>query len=204
MSVIPSCNVSWAYICICRAEAPGNFITYAVQFDNLLFLSPFSRLDPKTMQYIIGPPGALFNPRSKNKKWKKTQLQKKFLTFPEMELSSSDIRKNLIFTQKEAFFYISENGTLHFSAQARKKLHIYLRKRRPQKLLMFQKITFQTQKKKERKKEKRKRKHLKSFLYFGKWNFLATNLKKGRKELTRTQKTNIKSASTKFLVSLQQ
>ena len=73
-----------------------------------------------------------------------------------MELSSSDIRKNLIFTQKEAFFYISENGTLHFSAQARKKLHIYLRKRRPQKLLMFQEITFQTQKKKKKKKKKKK------------------------------------------------
>ena len=125
MSVIPSCNVSWAYICICRAEAPGNFITYAVQFDNLLFLSPFSRLDPKTMQYIIGPPGALFNPRSKNKKWKKTKLQKKFLTFPEMELSSSDIRKNLIFTQKEAFFIFPKMEPYIFQPKLEKN-YIYI------------------------------------------------------------------------------
>lgn len=99
-------------------------------------------------------------------------------------------KKSYIFS-KASFFYISENGTLHFSAQAGKKLHIYLRKRRPQKLLMFQEINFQTQKKKRKKEEKRKRKHLKNFLYFGKCNFLATNLKNFlyfRKELKRPKK----------------
>ena len=45
-----------------------------------------------------------------------------------MELSCSNLKKILIFSQKkafliflkESFFYISKNGTLHFSAQARK------------------------------------------------------------------------------------
>ena len=91
-----------------------------------------------------------------------------------MELSNSNIKKLLIFSQKKAvlifqgteapkkflifqeteLFYISENG-------------------KPKKLIMFQEVTFRARK-------------IKNVLYFGKWNFLATSLKiffYSRKEL---------------------
>ena len=58
-------------------------------------------------------PRVLFSPRSKNKK---NPPRKKFLIFHEMELSSSNIKKILI------FFYIcfSRDETLHFPVQAQK------------------------------------------------------------------------------------
>ena len=50
---------------------------------------------------------------------KKIRLKKNSLLFLEMGLSSSNIQKIYIFS-KESFSYISENKTLHFSAQAKK------------------------------------------------------------------------------------
>ena len=69
-------------------------------------------------------------------KTQKNSPRKKFLILLEMELSSSNIKKILIFSQKsfsyifskESFSYISENGTLHFSTQARKIKEIHLEK----------------------------------------------------------------------------
>ena len=75
-------------------------------------------------------------PAQAPQKTKKNPLRKKFLMFLEMELSSSNTEKILIFSQKESFsyifskesfsyifskksFYISGNGDLDFSAQAR-------------------------------------------------------------------------------------
>ena len=45
------------------------------------------------------------------KKKKKKLPQKKFLIFPEMELSSSNIKKILIFSQKTAVLMFQEKGT---------------------------------------------------------------------------------------------
>ena len=78
--------------------------------------------------------------------------------FPETELSSSNVKKYLIFSQKVNFSYISGNGTLHFSPQAQKirKIHpgkipkkkifsqkkafpIFQETETPNKLLIFQK-----------------------------------------------------------------
>ena len=63
-----------------------------------------------------------------NKKTNKKSTRKKFLVFSEMDLSSPNIKKILIFSQKKAFLifsYISENSTLYFSAQVCKikKIH---------------------------------------------------------------------------------
>ena len=44
----------------------------------------------------------------------------KFLIFKEMEFPGCNIKKVFIFSQKKCFFYISDNETLPFSAQARK------------------------------------------------------------------------------------
>ena len=44
------------------------------------------------------------NPPKKQKKF----TRKKFLIFPEMELSSSNIKKILIFSQKKAFYIFLE------------------------------------------------------------------------------------------------
>ena len=73
-----------------------------------------------------------------------------------MELSGSNIKRIIIFSQRKAFImfrkmepsYISGNGTLHLPAQTHKK---------------------------HKKKEKSPRKNP---LYFRKWNFLALILKK--------------------------
>ena len=48
-----------------------------------------------------------FKPKSPSKK-QKISLQKKFLIFLEMELSSSNIKKNPIFSQKKAFLIFLE------------------------------------------------------------------------------------------------
>ena len=54
------------------------------------------------------------------------------------------LKKILIFSQKESFPYISENGTLHFSVQARKiknnpsgEKFLYFRKRKPRKKFLY-------------------------------------------------------------------
>ena len=46
--------------------------------------------------------------------------------FSEMELSSSNIKKIILFSQKKYFLIFPRNGTMHFSAQAlkRKELHL--------------------------------------------------------------------------------
>ena len=62
-------------------------------------------------------PHALLRSSSKNKK---KIPRKKFLTFQEMELSGSNIKTFLYFLKRKLFSYISRNGTLQFSAQARK------------------------------------------------------------------------------------
>ena len=50
-------------------------------------------------EYIIAPSGALLFPNLKNlKKKKKKNTQEKFLIFPEIELSWSNIKKVLIFS----------------------------------------------------------------------------------------------------------
>ena len=46
--------------------------------------------------------------------------------FSETELSSSNIKKIILFSQKKDFLIFPRNGTMHFSAQAleRKELHL--------------------------------------------------------------------------------
>ena len=83
----------------------------------------------------------LAHSQSKPKKILKNPLPKKLLIFPEMELSSSNIKK-IIFSQKKS--YISENGTLHFLAQNRKiKKRCTPKKTKPsKKFLYFRKHNF--------------------------------------------------------------
>ena len=91
------------------------------------------------------------NPPKKQKK----STQKKFLIFPEMKLSSSNIKKIPYIYSKESVSYISRNGTLHFSGQAPKIKN----NSSGEKFLHF-----------------RKRKSRKKFLYFRKWNFWVQSL----------------------------
>ena len=193
VSVIPSYNARWTYICICWAVAPGNFITYAVQFDNLLLLSPFTRLDPKTMQYVIGPPGALFSPRSRNKtkNKKKMQLQKKFLCSQKWNFLAPILEKILHFLKSKLFLYFRKWNPTLFSPSWKKITYISQETETPKTSYVSGNKFPNSKKKKRKKEEKRKRKHLKNFLYFGKCNFLATNLKNFlyfRKELKRPKK----------------
>ena len=126
-----------------------------------------------------------------------------------MKLSSSNNKKILIFSLKksfsyifsrESFCYISRNGTLHFSAQARKiknnppgekflyfrkrkprknfsyflkrKLFLYFRKREPgKKFLYFRKQNFQSSK------NEKKKTTFKMFFYFRKLNCSIPSLK---------------------------
>ena len=53
----------------------------------------------------MGLPGALFSPSSKNKKKPTPQ---KCLIFQDMELSSSNIKKIVIFYEKKAFLIVPE------------------------------------------------------------------------------------------------
>ena len=72
---------------------------------------------------------------------------------------------------------------------------------------MFQEINFQTQKKEKKERRKKKKKTLKKFLIFWKMQFSCYKLKELlilQEGTEKAQKTNLKSASTKFLVSLQQ
>ena len=48
------------------------------------------------------------------KKTKKNLPEKKFLTFPEMELSSSNIKKNLYILSKESISYVPETEPCTF------------------------------------------------------------------------------------------
>ena len=51
---------------------------------------------------------------------KKNPPLKKYLILPEMELSSSNIKKILMFSQKKVFWYFS-NETAHFQPKLEKK-----------------------------------------------------------------------------------
>ena len=142
---------------------------------------------------------------------KKPNSKKNFLRSQKWNFLAPILEKILYLLKRKLFLYFRKWNPTFFSPSSKKITYISQETETSKTSYVSgnnfpnsKKKKKKKKKKKERKKEKRKRKHLKSFLYFGKWNFLATNLKKGRKELTRTQKTNIKSASTKFLVSLQQ
>ena len=88
-----------------------------------------------------------------------------------MELSNSNIKKFIIFSQKKAFLifretktpkqipYISGNGAF-----------LYFRKHKPKKSSYISGSNFLSSKDK-------KNPLLNNFLYFGKWNFLAPSLK---------------------------
>ena len=83
----------------------------------------------------------LAHSQSKPKKILKNPLPKKLLIFPEMELSSSNIKK-IIFSQKKSS-YISGNGTLHFLAQNRKIKKMHPKKKKTlKKVLIFQETEF--------------------------------------------------------------
>ena len=83
----------------------------------------------------------LAHSQSKPKKILKNPLPKKLLIFPEMELSSSNIKK-IIFSQKKSS-YISGNGTPHFLAQNRKIKKMHPKKKKPsKKSLYFRKRNF--------------------------------------------------------------
>ena len=60
---------------------------------------------------------ALFSLSSKNKK---NPPLKKFLIFQEMELCSSNIKKNLIFSQKKAFLIFPEMEPYTFQSKLEK------------------------------------------------------------------------------------
>ena len=99
----------------------------------------------------------LLSPSSKNRE---NQLRKKFLyflTFQEMKLSSSNIKKFFIFSQKKAFLIFGETET-------------------PKKFLIFQETSYISGSNFELKKIL-KNPLWKNVLYFGKWNFLAPSLK---------------------------
>ena len=101
-------------------------------------------------------PSTYFKPKLEKIK-KKDQLSKKFIL---TELSSSNIRKFLIFSQKKAFLIFQEIKTpKKFFIFQETELSYILGNGNPKKLLIFQKVNFQTR--------KMKKKH---FLYFKKWN----------------------------------
>ena len=98
--------------------------------------------------YILGLPGSL--PIANTPKYKKISLPKKFLTFAEKELCSSNIKKILIFSQKKPFLIFSQKKAflifleMHFSVQAQKikknpprENFLYFRKRKPRKKLPY-------------------------------------------------------------------
>ena len=89
------------------------------------------------------------NPQKNPKKF----TRKKFLIFRETELSSSNIKKKSYMLSKESFYYIlskvrfsyiSENRTLHFSAQVlrikknpSREEFLYFRKRKSRKIFYY-------------------------------------------------------------------
>ena len=77
--------------------------------------------------------------------------------FQEKELSSSNIKKILIFSQKKAFLY--------FGKQKPRKISYISENGNPKKFLIFEEVTFQAR-------EMKKKPLLKDVLYFGKRNFL--------------------------------
>ena len=94
---------------------------------------------------------------------KKNLPWKKFLTFPQIELSSSNVTKVLIFSQKNAFLIFSQMNSCTFQSKPKKwkksmprKISYILWNRNLEKnFLYFRNGTF---------------------LYFGKWNFWAPSL----------------------------
>ena len=79
------------------------------------------------------------SPSSKNKK---SPPRKKFLIFRETELSSSNIKKNLVFSQKKAFLISREMETP-------KKIPYISRNVSPKKMLIFQEVIFRARKMKK-------------------------------------------------------
>ena len=86
-----------------------------------------------------------------------------------MKLSSSNIKRFLIFSQKKAALIFQETEALkkisHISGSGN-----FLNFRIAQPFRIFQEVTFRAQKVK-------KKTLLKRFLYFRKWNFLVPSLK---------------------------
>ena len=79
--------------------------------------------DKKQVVYIK----ATWHFPSQTQKKKKKKHLKKFLIFPEKELSSSN-NKKFLYTLQESLSFISENGTIQFSAQAPKIKELHPRK----------------------------------------------------------------------------
>ena len=99
-------------------------------------------------------------------KIKKNSSEKKSLYFRGWNFLALIFKKSYIIS-KESFSYISQNGTLYFSVQARKIKNNPL----GEKFLYFRKRNFQSSK-------SEKKPLLKCFLYFRKFNFSTPNLKK--------------------------
>ena len=83
-----------------------------------------SSFNIKKNSYISGN-GTLHFPaqtkKIKNRKNKKNLPRKKFLIFPEMELSSSNIKKILIFSQKKVFLIFPKMEPCTFQPKLEKK-----------------------------------------------------------------------------------
>ena len=85
-----------------------------------------------------------------------------------MDLSGSNIKKCLIFSQNKAFLMFWETEIPKFLIFQETE-HFYIsRNGHPKKLLIFQEVTLRAQ--------KIKKPCLKNALYFRKWNFLASRL----------------------------
>ena len=96
-----------------------------------------------------------------------------------MELSGSNIKKFVIFSQKKSFLIFRELETTKNSLYFRKRNFLIFQETETLKNLLYFRREFSSQKNK-------KKTLLKCFLYFGKWNFLAPSLKNSfyfRKEL---------------------
>ena len=154
----------------------------------------------------MGLLGPLFIPSSENKK---ESTHQKFLTFQEMEFSSSNIKKILTFSQKKPFLIFPEMESWTFQPKLEKKkkerksrrenlfrliltdflyflkrkLFIYSGKRKPRKNSLYSKkrnfLTFQEIAFQAWKKKKNPL--WRNFLYFGEGNFQPRGLKKLKK-----------------------
>ena len=123
---------------------------------------------------------------------------KKFLIFREMELSCSNLKKFLIFSQKKKrklFLYFGKCNFLIFQkTKTPKKFIIFQKTEIPKRILLFQEMELSYILGRNFSSLKNKKAPLwKFFLYFRKWNFVAPSLENFlffRRELAKPENQN--------------
>ena len=127
---------------------------------SLIFILLFSNINYPVVVWLEGH---LIHFPSQSQKKQKNWHRENFLVFPEMELSSCNIKKCLYFLSEKGFLYfVKRKPSLYFP----KRKHFFIPRNRT---LHFSANTWKI-------KTFRPRKQKWSFLSFGKWNFWAPSL----------------------------